>query len=143
MATTTGRPQRIYDNASILEFGRQDNAMGWPKNDLLLTDDTDVLALCAVVLRQQKRDFIGISDFDFDADMDTVHLYGKMVHMAATGIGNSAVCTVHWCHPNGNNFAHIVRMIGVHGSISFPDGETSHAKFTGTIRCVKDTPGMP
>ena len=132
-------PQTAYDNDSLLAFGEQENAFGWPKNDLLIIEDGDVKRLLETVVTQQKNDHIGISEVDLDCDMDPVHLYGLLAQMSSTGIGNAAKFNVHWVHPTLVAYDVTLRVIGIKCDLSFPDGDSA-AMFTAKVITAKDAP---
>lgn len=132
-----GDPKTVIAQPSIDKFGVQANALGWPHNDLHLTEDADVSRLITKVLHQQKDDFVGISSIEVDADQDPVHLFGVLCQMASTGIGNQATFDVHWAHPSGEALNDSLKMVGLSMSITM---EGKQAKLTGQIRTVKNSP---
>lgn len=137
--TSKRLPQTYIDATSYAKFGEQENAFGWPKNDLLLIEDGDVRHLLTEVVTQQANDHIGISDIDVDCDMDPEHMYGLLAQMLSTGLGNAAKLTVHWWHPVQNDYTVDLRVIGFKANLSFPDA-SSRAIFTATINTAKDSP---
>jgi hypothetical protein len=126
-----GDPLTVYDQTSINQFGTCANALGWPKSDLLLENDSDVEQLIREVLAQQKNDFIGVSSISVDADQDPVHLYGILGTMASRGIGATATFNVHWEHPSGDAVDMACKMIGCHFILTMEGGQ---AKLTGEVR---------
>jgi len=135
MTSKNGNAQTVTDAASITAYGKQETALGWPHNDLLLQDDGDVRRLIRAVLAQQKSDYLGVSQIEVDADQDPVRLFGILSQMASTGIGNQATLTTHWVHPSGETVDTDLKMIGCHFVLTMEGGQ---AKFTGEVRTAKN-----
>jgi hypothetical protein len=130
-----GDPLTVFDSASIATYDQQSNALGWPRMDLLLVNDSDVERLIRQVLAQQKSDYIGVSSMTVDADMDPVHLYGILSAMCSRGIGSTAIFSLHWEHPAGDALDVDLKMIGCHMTMTMEGGQ---AKLAGEIRTIRN-----
>lgn len=129
-----GTEQTITDTDSIKQFGVQANALGWPRTDLLLQNDSDVLTLVTLVLNEQSQDFLGISSIDIDCDQNPAQLYYVMAVFSAQALENQYQLIVNWKHPSSAVFAATLSIIGFTHSITM---EGSQAKWTATLKTAK------
>lgn len=131
--------QTVEHAASIAAFGAQASGFGWPRTDLLLTTDADVLTLLKKVADAQNDDFLGLSSLDLDADQAPTKLYAAMADLATGAIDQRLAVPVRWVHPDGAAFTTSVAVIGMANSITM---EGKQAKWTATLRTAKAAPSI-
>lgn len=126
-------PQTVTDAESVAQFDIQANALGWPRSDLLLQNDVDVLTLLSQVVDAQAGDFLGVSAIDVDADIRPAVLFPVLAVIAAFGM-QGLTFTLEWTHPSGEVFTIDLYVIGFSFGLTM---EGEQAKLTGTLRTAK------
>jgi len=131
-STQTGAvPQTATDPVSVDIFRRRATALGWPRSDLMLKNDSDVLALVTRVVNRQANDFLGISGVSVDADMDPERLFFVLSFLAAKGLQPPRAFGVRWVHVSGDEWHVTVYLVGFGFSLTM---EGEQAKFTADLR---------
>lgn len=128
-ASVIGALQGAVDNLSQAQFGLLTNLFGFPRADLPIENDADVLALCRRVISLRAWDDLGIDTIAVDTDMDPVNWPIALGYIASVGRTNVSF-TLRWVHPSGNQFLETVIIESQSHSITM---EGKQLKWTATL----------
>lgn len=124
-----GAVQTATNPASIALYGPVTTGYGFPRNDLIIVEDSVVLAVVTEAVSQHQFDGLGIASIDVDADM-SADLWYVLAWLATQGVEGAGQFSVRWIHPSGNEFKFLASLDSFTFGITM---EGDQAKWTGTL----------
>lgn len=131
-SATPGAPVTSEDTRSMARFGVITTAYGFPRSDLILQTDAEVLALNARVVGLRAWDDLGIATIGLDLDQDAVNLPAILTYLACRA-RESITFTVVYTHPSGAVITELVVVDGQTHTVTPMGAPGTQLKWTATL----------